>query len=342
MRVHLTGGTGLLGSHAAERLRDAGHEVSALCRPGSETAHLRSLGCRIVEGDVREEHAMLARALGSADVVVHAAAQVYGSGPWPRIRAVNVEGTEHVVRAASAVGALHVVHVSSVAVYGGASGRVDEATPIDEPLPPSALYARSKREAEGVARATAAEHGLALTILRPCALYGERDRLMAPRLARVVAWPVIPVLGSGRTTLAVAYAGNVAEAIRLAVEQPPGAPGARVYDVAFDRPLTQVELLEGMAQALGRWRPRLMHLPEVLVRAGAKVGEALSLSIPGLGDLGLERVALLALQDNPYRSRRVREALGWMPPWSHEEGLRRTARWLQEAGLDGEPRREAS
>ena len=342
MIVHLTGGTGLLGSHVAERLREAGHEVVALHREGSDVRHLRALGCRLVEGDVREGSATLAGAMAGARVVIHAAAQVYGGGPWPRVRAVNVEGTAHVVRAAGAAGASHVIHLSSVAVYGGQRGPVDETSPTDRPLPPSALYARSKREAEAAARQAAGEEGLRLTILRPSALYGERDRLLAPRLARLVEWPVVPLLGDGTATLPVAYAGNVADAVLLSMERPPEGSEPRVYDVALDHPLTQVELLEGMARALHRRRPRFLRVPAALVRSAARLGETLDLTVPGVGDLGLDRVARLALEDNPFRSRRIRRELGWTPVFTHEEGLRRTARWLQGLGNPPESRREAS
>lgn len=340
MHVHLTGGTGLLGSHVAELVTAAGHEVDALHRAGADVRHLRSLGCRLIEGDVREGADRLAGAMGRAEVVIHAAAQVYGGGPWPRVRAVNVEGTTHVARAAGAAGARHVIHLSSVAVYGGHGTEVDEDTPTDRPLPPSALYARSKREGEAAARLAAREEGMGLTILRPSALYGERDRLLAPRLARIVEWPLIPVLGDGHATLPVAYAGNVADAVLLCMERPPEGLEPRVYDVGFDHPLTQVELLEGMARALGRRRPRLVNLPAALVRSAGRLSEALDLSVPGVGDLGLDRVARLALQDNPYPSRRIRSELGWTPVFTHEEGIRRTARWLQGEG-DVESRAEA-
>ncbi|MBW3534925.1 MAG: NAD-dependent epimerase/dehydratase family protein [Gemmatimonadetes bacterium] len=340
MNIHLTGGTGLLGSHVAERLREAGHDVSVLHREGSDVRKLRSLGCRLVVGDVRESADRLAEVMAGAGVVIHAAAKVYGRGPWPRVRAVNVDGTDHVLRAAGRAGAKHAVHLSSVAVYGGIPGPVDETSPTDRPLPPSALYARSKREAEDVARAAAGEEGLALTILRPSALYGERDRLMAPRLARIVAWPVIPVMGHGRATLPVCYAGNVADAVLLAVERPPEARETRVYDVALDHPITQVELLEGMARALGRRPPRFLRVPAPLVRSAASLGHTLRLSVPGVGDLGLDRVARLALEDNPYRSRRIRRELGWTPVFTHEEGLARTARWLQAETESEDTRRE--
>ena len=63
MRVFLTGGTGLVGSHVAERLRAEGHEVVALVRHGSDRRHLAGVGCRFVEGAVEDGVPDLARAM---------------------------------------------------------------------------------------------------------------------------------------------------------------------------------------------------------------------------------------------------------------------------------------
>src|SRR5688572_9570284 len=102
MRVYLTGGSGLLGSHFAERLRARGDEVLCLQRKGSDTHFLESRGCVLVEGDIREGADSLRAGMVGCDVVVHAAALVYVGYPWPRLRAVNVEGTQQVVKAAAA------------------------------------------------------------------------------------------------------------------------------------------------------------------------------------------------------------------------------------------------
>jgi nucleoside-diphosphate-sugar epimerase len=324
MRVYLTGGSGLLGSHLAERLRDRGDEVVCLQRADSDTSFLKGLGCVVVEGNVREGSDALRAGMVGCQALVHAAAHVYVGGPWPRLRAVNVEGTTNVIRAAAAAGVPRVVHVSSVAVYGRRHGPVDEDTSLDSPLPPGALYARSKREAETAARAAAESGRVDLTIVRPAALYGERDRLMSPKLAQLVRLPVVPLMGRGDNGLPVVYAGNAAHAIELIlVRQPP----ERIYNLATDFRLTQKGLLEGLAHALGK-RPRFVSVPSAFVRESARLGESLGLNIPGAGDLTLERAARLSLDENPYSTARLVRDLGWKPPFTHDEGLRRTAEWL--------------
>lgn len=325
MRVFLTGGTGLLGSHLAEELLRHGHEVVALVRPTSSTAFLESLGCALVPGDVTDTPERLAEAMAGCTHVVHGAALVYAGGDWEAIRAVNVDATRSVLTAAARAGAQHALHVSSVAVYGTVSEAGDESAPIDSTVPEDDLYARSKRLAEVEAREVEAAHGLPVTIVRPSAVYGERDRLMVPALADILRRRVVPVFGPGDNTLPVVYAGNVACAMRLMLEDARGSADA-TYDVGLDHPLTQRQLFRGLAVGLGR-APKFVALPAAAVRAAVSVLTRLGAGTPGAKHLPLDRVARLALGENPYPSRRVRERLGWTPEHLHEDALERSGRW---------------
>lgn len=325
MKVFITGGTGLLGSHLADDLRTKGHDVVGLVRPASDVAFLREFGCELAEGDIRDEADRLAALMDGCTHVVHGAALVYAGGKWPRVRAVNVDGTRNVLRAAAAAGVRHAVHVSSVTVYGPADGPVDETTPIDSPIPPDDLYARSKREAEEVARGIEEKRGLPVTIVRPSAVYGERDRLMTPAVADLLRLPLVPLFGPGDNALPVVYAGNVAEAIRLCLT---AERGKETFDVGLDHPLSQKQLFTWLGTGLGR-RPRFLRLPAGLVRGTADTLSRFGVGTPGAQHLPLERVARLALGENPYPSRRIRSELGWSPPHRHEDALPRAGAWLR-------------
>ncbi len=52
MRALITGATGFLGSHLAERLASEGHDVRALVRPTSEVGVLERAGVELVQGDL--------------------------------------------------------------------------------------------------------------------------------------------------------------------------------------------------------------------------------------------------------------------------------------------------
>jgi 2-alkyl-3-oxoalkanoate reductase len=324
MRVFLTGGTGLLGSHLAQELHAHGHEVVALHRRAADTLVLEESECKLVAGDIRDDAEALAPLMEGCSHVVHSAALVYAGGGWPKVRAVNVDGTRNVFTAARLAGVAHGVHLSSVAVYGSVEGPVDESSPTDSALPPGDLYARSKREAEEVVRGIETKRGFPVTILRPSAVYGERDRLMAPALRDILKLPLVPLFGPATNVLPVVYAGNVAVATRLALE---AAKPATTYDVGLDHPLTQRDLMDWLAAGLGV-KPRFVTLPAPLVRGTGEILARLGVRTPGAKHLPINRFTRLALSENPYPSRRVRTELGWSPPYEHQAALERTGRWL--------------
>jgi nucleoside-diphosphate-sugar epimerase len=81
-------------------------------------------------------------------------------------------------------------------------------------------------------------------------VYGERDRLFTPRLARVLRLPVHPILGGGRTPMPTVYAGNLAAAVRSALSAD-FQGGTRAFNVSGDHPAGQRALLGGLARHLG-------------------------------------------------------------------------------------------
>jgi len=324
MRVFLTGGTGLLGSHLAQELRTHGHEVVALHRRGADTIFLEEHECELVEGDIRDDAEALAPLMEGCSHLAHGAALVYAGGAWPKIRAVNVDGTRNVLTAARLAGVGHGVHLSSVAVYGNVPGPVTEQTPTDMPLAPGDVYARSKREAEDVARGIEEKRGFPVTILRPAAVYGERDRLMAPALRDILKLPLVPLFGRGTNALPVVYAGNVAVATRLALE---ARKPATTYDVGLDHRLAQRDMMMWLATGLGL-EPRFVSLPAPLVRAGGALLARLGVRTPGAKHLPIDRFTHLALAENPHPSERIRRELGWSPPYEHRPALERTGKWL--------------
>lgn len=325
MKVFVTGATGLVGSHTAERLRGAGHEVVALCRRGADTEYLATLGCAVVEGDLRDPPAVHARRLDGCDALLHAAAYIYGGPDLESVRDVNVIGTRALLKGAADAGVDQTVHISSVAVYGDPPAPITEDTGLEAPLRPVDFYGRSKREAEAVVAELRERRGLPVTTLRPPAIYGERDRLFVPKLVGFLRRPVTFLLGAGDTQLAAVYAGNVAEAVVRALE---GQGRGGTFNVTVDVPVTQRTLYGGLSRAMGL-KSRLLAIPAGPARLGARIGDALGIRVPGAEDLSLTRSVRLATNDNPYVSDRARDILGWRPPFTLDEALERTGAWAR-------------
>lgn len=316
MTVLVTGGSGLVGSHVIVALRAAGRPVRALVRAPSREKVI-ALGAEPAAGDVADEGAWR-RAAAGVRGIVHAAALVMQRASYEEYERVNVGGTRLAVAAARAAGA-PLVHVSSVAVYGGTTAY--QATPEvrDEdypfrPVTPTDRYARTKRAAEELVRAAAADGQLAVVALRPNVIYGERDRLFTPRLIKAVRLGWAPAIGRGTNHLACVYAGNVAAAVVAALDA--AQPGFRAYNVTNDRPpmLTERDFVAAFGAALGR-RVRRVRIPRLALRAFFTLARG--------PRLGRSTVAFLT-GENPYVSDRIRRELGWEPPYTTLEGVQRS------------------
>ncbi len=332
MRVLVTGGTGLVGSHAIERLVRRGDSVVALVRRSEGRALVERLGAESALGAV-EDAASWAQ-LGEVDAVVHAAAIVAESGPWERYHAVNVLGTRHAVDTAARSGA-RLVYISSIAVYGRRTettkrGPLTEDAPF-APIAEADYYARSKRLAEEILWERARQLGVSATALRPCVIYGERERIFMTRVMRVVRFGVAPLVGKGDNHLAVVYAGNVAEAVLAALDRP-DVEGA--FNTTNDGGITQREFFQIIGAAGGR-RMRFVRLP---LSVALVAGHAWHLwrrlrapgSYAGIGGSG----ARFLSRENPFSSEKAERELGWRPTTSPHEALARTVRWFRSEGAD--------
>jgi UDP-glucose 4-epimerase len=163
---------------------------------------------------------------------------------------------------------------------------------------PRDAYGRAKRAAEEALREIALEK----TILRPPLVYGPRVKANFLALMRAVdrGWPL--PFASIRNRRSLVYVENLCDAI-LACLQSERAAG-KIYGVSDGAALSTPALCRAIGAALGR-PARLFGFPPALLPVERLTGS-------------------LEIDDAPLRA-----ALGWTPPFSLEEGLRRTAAWYR-------------
>ncbi len=257
--VMLTGATGFLGSAIARALVAQGHAVVALVRPETPRGVLAGVPVAYVPGDLTD-HASVATALVGCTAAIHCAADYRIWVPDPaRMRAVNVAGTQAVMRAALAQGVRRVVHVSSVATLkphpDGTAATEADAARVEEAIGP---YKQSKTEAERLVEAMVARDGLPAVIVNPSTPIGPRDRRPTPtgRLILEAARGRMPAYVE--TGLNLVHVDDVAAGCVAALER--GAVGERHILGGQDVPLG--DLLAHIAVGLGRGRPvRLPRAP---------------------------------------------------------------------------------
>ncbi|MEI8258920.1 MAG: NAD-dependent epimerase/dehydratase family protein [Deltaproteobacteria bacterium] len=312
-RALITGATGLVGSHIVERLSRDGWQLRALVREPSKASWLTSHGVELVAGDTLDAPAF-ARAADGVQWVFHCAAAITPRGGWEAFRLPNIEGTRHAIAAAAAAGA-RLLHLSSVAVYGP-DGRyalsqgdgLQELQPL-LPLPDDAWYARSKRESEALVMDAHRAGRVWATAVRPCVIYGPRDRQFIPRVAAMLRAPLTPRIGDGRAVLAIVHARSVAEvAVRAATSD---VGGGRAFNVTNDAPLTVQQFYDAAQKGLGhraRWLPVPGRIAQAAVTAAGSVMRVMG--VPGASMLNASALDFL-LADNPFSSERARRELGW-------------------------------
>jgi nucleoside-diphosphate-sugar epimerase len=261
----VTGATGFIGSHLAQRLLREGREVRVLCRAGSEPRLPRDVatGAHVVTGDLRDQASLVAATYGVRRVF-HCAGQVLDWGTEKDFVEANVRGTRWLLEAAGMAGASRIVHFSSIAVFGTPSPpRFDDRSPHAASRDP---YSRTKVEGERVA-AELASKGLPVTILRPAVVYGPRGRWLEEPLARIEEGRMF-LVGGGAGTCHPCYIENLLDATLLAVEDPRAIGEA--FIVGDDDPISFRTYFDGLATIAGhRAVHRSIPLPAARVIAVA-------------------------------------------------------------------------
>ncbi len=325
LTVAVTGPTGTFGAGLVPLLQadDRVERIVGIARRPFDPAERGWTKMEYRRGDVRDPSA-LQEAFAGADVVVHLAFMITGNASRQTTRAINVDGTLNVFRAAAAVGARRFVHASSVAAYGWHPDNPERITE-DWPVRPAArlFYAQEKAELEHLLDAeAAAAPGLALYLLRPPIVVGPnavgaKDVLpgpLAPIGRRLFGRPrrlpvTVPVIAP-ELRLQFVHEEDVGRALQLCVVAA-GPPGA--YNIAGDGVLTVADVARefgalpipvpaGPVQLAARATARLPFLPPV-----AEWVEAASRPV---------------IMDTA----KARTELGWRPRYTGWEALRSTLR----------------
>lgn len=256
-------------------------------------------------------------ALLDVSVVIHLAARVHvmndtSADPLTEFRKVNVQGTENLARQAAQAGVRRLVYVSSIKVNGEETAGHQSYTEQDMPSPRDP-YGVSKWEAEQVLQRVARETGLEVVVVRPPLVYGPGVKgNFISLLAAVSKGLPLPLAGADNARSLV-YVGNLADAL-IACATHPAAAG-QTYLVSDGEPVSTATLVEKLAGALG-CRNRSFYFPPVLMRTAAAL----------LGRSAQVDRLFGSLQVNDEK---IRRELGWVPPYTLEQGLRATAEWYR-------------
>lgn len=307
-KVLVTGAEGFIGSHLVDQLLEEGAEVRALVHynPFGRWGWLqdRADDVDIQSGDVRDGE-RVAHVVEGMDVVFHLAALIgipYSYDAPESYIQTNVMGTYNVLTACRRAGVDRMVQTSTSEVYGTAL-----RVPIDElhPLQPQSPYSASKIAGDMTALSFHHAFGLPVAVVRPFNTYGPRQStraIIATVLAQLFSGSGEIRIGTTTPTRDFNYVTDTARGF-LAVADCDQALG-QVVNIGSGREISIGDLVELLVKISGK-DARVVSDADRLRPAGSEV----------------ERL----LCDNT----RAREWAGWKPEVGLEEGLRRTAEWIE-------------
>jgi UDP-glucose 4-epimerase len=330
-RILVTGASGFVGAAVVQALHQAGAEPlrAGVARwPSRAQLPVQAIPCDLLQPET------LDAALDGVEVVIHCA----------RIAddAKFIAGTRSLLQRARAAGVRKVVHLSSVAVYGDAKGRVgEESLPGDHVT----AYGRGKLASEEDCRAAASAQ-MSVNVIRPALIYGPRSELWTtPYLKRLPSgrWPYLGAMGEGRANLI--HVGDLVRFIAFLAARDVGVYA--VFNANGPDIPNWNDYLDQFADTLGAARPDRAHtvsragaawrrpIRVALRKAAARNGALARVLEPIRARLDLyptvQELDVFAL-DVIYAGDKAKRA-GFVPVISLEQGLADCVAWARTHGL---------
>ena len=307
-RVLVTGANGFVGHALCSHVVGHGMTVLGITR---SLCNLSEGVENVVVGDI-DNCANWKEVLIGCDVIVHLAARAHvmadtAVDPLKEFRRINVEGTLNLARQAAATGVQRFVFVSSIGVNGAET--FQQPFTDKDRVAPHSPYAVSKHEAELGLQALATKTDMEVVIIRPPLVYGPGAPGNFGSLMRWLKRGIPLPLGAIHNQRSLVALDNLVDLIVTCLTHP--AAANQTFLVSDGEDVSTTELLRRMAQALG-CPARLIPVPASWLKLAA--------ALVGKPDVAQRLCG--SLQVDIEKTRRL---LGWTPPLSLDEGLRRAA-----------------
>jgi nucleoside-diphosphate-sugar epimerase len=319
LRVLVTGGSGFIGTIYVDTAMTAAVSVRNIdWRPPMKGSH-GAVWTECSMLDVDRLRATFAEFTPTH--VVHLAAVTGVRGTAARFEA-NVVGVRNLLSVIAACPSVErVVFTSSTLVC-----RIGYVPRCDTVYCPTTAYGASKARMEQAVR-SATNVGCSWTIVRPVAIWGPWFGEPYRKLFEAIRAGWYCHIGSGNVRKSLGYVENTAHQIQCILTAPCDAVDGKTLYLADHPPVTLYEFAETVRRELKA--KKLRHVPQSLARSAAAAGDVLRWL--GWDDVPLTTFRLNnILTEYVYDVSPIMEIAGPMP-YTLEDGVRRTAQWLQES-----------
>ncbi len=321
MKILVTGASGFVGSHIADRLLAAGHEVRALIRANSSLKWLQEKRIELVTGNMLDIDSLRA-AVEHVNVIVHVAG-VTAAKTKEGFYEGNLLPTRNLLEAARRFNPTlsRFIFCSSQT----AAGPSMDGQPVTELTPPHPIttYGKSKRAAEEEVERARAD--FPITILRLSAVYGPRDTAILT-FFQTVGKGLKPLIGMQDKWVNLAHAEDIADAVVLAVEQE--SAKNETYFIGAEQHYTWRHVNDLTSEILGR-RGLTVKLPHALVYAVAGSSEFFSIFRSKPSVLNWEKGRDMVQSHWTASVDKAKRELGYRQRVSLEDGVKDTIEWYK-------------
>ncbi|HVL01777.1 MAG TPA: SDR family NAD(P)-dependent oxidoreductase [Dongiaceae bacterium] len=256
--IAVTGASGMIGVYICRSLLRAGARVIGVVRNPEKAAFLAQEGVEFRKADLADPAALTQAFTGCDAVVSNAAMYVVQKSmhAWAEHEKANLDGTRNVLEAAHQANVKRVVHISTFGIYKWSIFRtLDEQSPqLNGARRQGGPYRATKQTSEALAWELANRYGIALTTLRPTAVYGARDYNFMRPIYRLLKLPVLPMPS---VSFPIVYAGDVANAVAGALGN--DASGGQAYNVG-GADIQVADFMKALAQVVPD-APKVLALP---------------------------------------------------------------------------------
>jgi dihydroflavonol-4-reductase len=322
MRILITGATGFIGSHLAELLHHKGYTLRCLVRKSSNLQWIHHLPIEYVYGDLFDDDA-IRKAVTGVEYIYHLAGITKAKTKEEYFRG-NHLATKNILRITLEANPSlkRFVHVSSQAAVGPS----EPNTPIDErtPFHPLTTYGISKMEAEKECLQRMKQ--LPITITRPPAVYGQRDKDVF-EFFNTMNKGIQPMIGFGRKYVSLVHVKDLVEGIVLSGEHPKSV--GETYFISSERFYDWEEVGNVTASIMkkGRVRVKIPIWGIYFISLFAEFG-ALFSKKPAL--LNLEKVKDIVQDAWTCSVTKAQQELGYKEHRTLAEGIQETVEWYKQ------------
>ncbi len=310
----ITGATGGLGQNLGAYLIKEGWEVLGF---GRNESIGKGLGYAFKAFDL-SNLVECQQNFEEADILFHCAALSSAWGEYEEFYKHNVRATQNILEMMSLYKIKKLVHVSTPSIYFDFTNQREVK---EEYLPKTFVnhYASTKYEAEqAILKAD-----VQAVIIRPRGIFGEHDTVLIPRLEKISQKGFLPLVKNQDALVDITYVGNVVHAMYLAATKE--IPNKSVFNITNDQPIKISKLFKMVMQTVNKdvkykvVNYKLMMALATLLEGVAKItrGKEPMITKYGVGLISYDQVLDLT---------KAKEILGYEPPYTIEEGLKRYAK----------------